>query len=118
MFPESMHRRRERALANLDRINPVDKPINRCNMVIAPVCLGGACALCGGATTLALGKGYGYGAMVGGISGSTIPCAYGIGYGTARACRHYQDIRREQMLKGVLSRHNPLEQAISGASKD
>ena len=118
MLGESLNRRRQRALANLDRINPVDKSINRCNMVIAPIGFGVSGALTGGLTSLWLGQGYGYGAMMGSMYGAAIPCGYGIGYHGSRACRHYQDIRREQMLRGVLSHHNPLEQAASGASKD
>ena len=118
MLPESMHRRRQRTLENLDRINPIDERIIRRNMIIAPIGFGGLGAITGGVTSLWLGQGYGYGAMMGSMYGAAIPCGYGIGYGTARACRHYQDIRREQMLRGVLSHHNPLEQAASGASKD
>jgi hypothetical protein len=110
--------RRERTLANLDRINPLDKTINRCNMIVAPVSLGSIGAITGGLTSLFLGQPYGYGASLGAIYGSTIPCAYGLGYGTARACRHYQDIRKEALARGVLSHHNPLEHAVSGASKD
>ena len=108
--------RRQRTLANLDRINPENNVIDPHCFI--PICSGLSGAGFGGIATMSLGQGYGYGAMIGASYGASIPCAYGIGYYGARACRHYQDIRREALARGVLTHHNPLEQAASGASKD
>jgi len=118
---------RRRALANLDRLDSAyyKKAKEKENKVIgdclSPICFSGLSSMLGGAITGSLGQGFPYGAMIGASYGCGIPSSMVIGYYGAKACRHYEDIKREARDIGMASmvhQQNPLQQAASGASKD
>lgn len=116
---------RRRALANLDRLDAAyyKKAKNKTNRVIgdclSPIPFTGLSSLMGGAITGSLGQGFNYGATLGAGYGCVIPSSVVLGYYGAKACRHYEDIKREARDIGMASmvhQQNPLQQAASGAS--